>query len=123
MTATKGKIIKRVVATVYKFIYFQDPASKAAEKLFGIANKFDALASRKNKLYCNFVDAVTAFKENRDETVLEDAKKVLHDGRHAVNNALSDLIASIKEQHTAAAEKVLLPCSDIIVLGSRTSKV
>ncbi|KAE9414613.1 hypothetical protein Angca_009320 [Angiostrongylus cantonensis] len=80
----------------FDFTIVPDPVRETRERIQGKVASLAHLVDKKNRLFSQFLDAVTHYKSTRDLSEIENGKKKLEAGRVDINNKLVSAIDALK---------------------------
>lgn len=81
----------------FDFTIVPDPTRETRERIQGKVASLSQLVDKKNRVFSQFLDAVTHYKVTRDLTELQYGKKKLECDRADINNKLTTAIGALKD--------------------------
>ncbi|KAK6028631.1 ribophorin I [Ostertagia ostertagi] len=82
----------------FDFTIVADPLREARERIQGKVTSLSQLVDKKNRVFSQFLTAVSQYKTTRDVSALQDGKKQLETDRADINAKLTNAIATFKEE-------------------------
>ncbi|KAJ1346200.1 hypothetical protein KIN20_000930 [Parelaphostrongylus tenuis] len=81
----------------FDFTIVVDPVRETRERIQGKISSLAHLVDKKNRVFSQFLDAVSQYKSTRDVSELENGKKRLEADRADINKKLTSAIETLKE--------------------------
>ncbi|KAK6040689.1 ribophorin I [Cooperia oncophora] len=96
----------------FDFTIVADPVREARERIQGKVTSLSQLVDKKNRVFSQFLTAVSQYKTSRDVSALQDGKKRLETDRNEINAKLTNAIATFKDEGQDIYDKVGLKLFD-----------
>ncbi|KAK5965802.1 Dolichyl-diphosphooligosaccharide--protein glycosyltransferase subunit 1 [Trichostrongylus colubriformis] len=89
----------------FDFTIVADPVREARERIQGKVTSLSQLVDKKNRVFSQFLTAVSQYKTSRDVSALQDGKKRLETDRAEINAKLTNAVTTFKEEGQEVYDK------------------